>query len=75
METIQQWGKVRRTDGGDTMRAVDFATVAEDRREATFIRVRKCSLFLPPVHGHLLFSMRCSWTKTLEGVNNGLSLN
>ncbi|KIJ65988.1 hypothetical protein HYDPIDRAFT_87730 [Hydnomerulius pinastri MD-312] len=35
---IEQWGKVRRLDGGDTMVAAGLAQVQQDSRDATFIR-------------------------------------
>jgi hypothetical protein len=39
VDQIEEWGKVRRTDGGDTMNTSSMATSAEDRRDATFVRV------------------------------------
>ncbi|KIJ69616.1 hypothetical protein HYDPIDRAFT_106255 [Hydnomerulius pinastri MD-312] len=35
---VEQWGKVRRLDGGDTMLAAELAQVQPDSRDATFIR-------------------------------------
>lgn len=39
---IEEWGKVRRIDSdeGDTMRSCSVGTIAEDARDATFVRVR-----------------------------------
>jgi hypothetical protein len=41
IDEIEEFGKVRRVDngGGDTMNTLAFQTPAEDRRDATFIRV------------------------------------
>ncbi|KAF8205477.1 hypothetical protein K438DRAFT_1579180 [Mycena galopus ATCC 62051] len=38
--TIEEWGKVRRIDSdeGDTMRSCSMGTMAEDARDATFVR-------------------------------------
>jgi DeoR/GlpR family transcriptional regulator of sugar metabolism len=39
-QNIEQWGKLQRIDGGDTMNASALQTLAgEDRRDATFVRV------------------------------------
>jgi hypothetical protein len=38
-DQIVQWGKVRRTDGGDTMKASSLVMPQEDKRDATFVRV------------------------------------
>ncbi|KIJ63230.1 hypothetical protein HYDPIDRAFT_92819 [Hydnomerulius pinastri MD-312] len=38
MEGVEQWGKVRRLDGGDTMNAAGLMTVRSDSRDATFVR-------------------------------------
>ena len=38
-KTIDQWGKVRRTDGGDTMSAALLGRSTLDRRDATHVRV------------------------------------
>ena len=37
--TVHQWGKVRRTDGGDTMVASLLGKRSVDRRDATHVRV------------------------------------
>jgi hypothetical protein len=39
VDQIEEWGKVRRIDGGDTMNASALASSTEDRRDATFVRV------------------------------------
>jgi hypothetical protein len=44
---VQEWGKVCRidSDAGDTMRSCSLGVVAEDTRDATYVRVRSvCSL-------------------------------
>lgn len=38
-DCIEQWGKVRRIDGGDTMVAALLRCANQDRRDATHIRV------------------------------------
>ena len=41
---IEIWGKFRRLEGGDTMRAVEFSgTNTEDKRDASYVRV--CPFF------------------------------
>ncbi|KAF8828176.1 hypothetical protein HHX47_DHR4000610 [Lentinula edodes] len=37
-DNIERWGKVRRLNGGDSMNASSLVPIAEDRRDATFIR-------------------------------------
>lgn len=39
---IEEWGKVRRIDSeeGDTMRSCSLGVMAEDARDATYVRVR-----------------------------------
>jgi hypothetical protein len=39
VDQIEEWGKVRRMDGGDTMNASALVSSTEDRRDATFVRV------------------------------------
>jgi hypothetical protein len=39
VDQIEEWGKVHRTDGGDTMNASALVSSTEDRRDATFVRV------------------------------------
>jgi hypothetical protein len=39
LENIEQWGKVRRLDGGDTMHASSAVKKLQDSRDASFIRV------------------------------------
>lgn len=41
---VDEWGKVRIVNGGDTMVAALVNSGAEDCRDATFVRVRWCSL-------------------------------
>ncbi len=36
---IERWGKVRRLGGGDDMNASSLVPLAEDRRDATYVRV------------------------------------
>ena len=38
-ENITQWARVQRLAGGDTMYASELLTQAEDRRDATYVRV------------------------------------
>ncbi|KAJ7037593.1 hypothetical protein C8F04DRAFT_1393519 [Mycena alexandri] len=49
---IEEWGKVRRIDSdeGDTMRSCTVGTIAEDARNATFLRVSTnlFCIFVPP---------------------------
>ncbi len=40
-KTVEQYGKVRIINDGDTMRASALATNSEDSRDATFVRVRR----------------------------------
>lgn len=42
---VQQWGKLRILNDGDTIRAAELVAEAEDGRDASFIRVR-----IPPRH-------------------------
>lgn len=44
---IEEWGKVRRVDSdeGDTMRACSLGTIAEDSRDATYVRVCNFQIF------------------------------
>ncbi|KAJ3745231.1 hypothetical protein EV360DRAFT_57488 [Lentinula raphanica] len=37
-DSISQWAKVRRLNGGDDMNSSEMASFAEDRRDATFVR-------------------------------------
>lgn len=41
--TVQEWGKVRRVDSeeGDTIKSSSLGRKASDRRDATFVRVRR----------------------------------
>lgn len=39
VDQIEEWGKVRRIDGGDTMNASALVSSTEDRRDATFVQV------------------------------------
>ena len=42
---VDQWGKIRRIDGGDTMIAALLGRASLDRRDATHIRVSCNRLF------------------------------
>jgi hypothetical protein len=44
---IEQWGKVRRLEGGDTMVAAALTKERSDNRDATFVRV--CAVYALPV--------------------------
>jgi hypothetical protein len=47
VQEVEFWGKFRRLGGGDTMRAAAVCqSNAEDRREATYVRVCTTLLFL-----------------------------
>lgn len=37
--TIEQWGKVRISGGGDTIQAAELITISEHNRNATYVRV------------------------------------
>ena len=40
-EDVEQWGKLRRLEGGDIMHADDIVAKRMDGRDASFIRVRE----------------------------------
>ena len=40
-EDVEQWGKLRRLEGGDIMHADDIVSKRMDGRDASFIRVRE----------------------------------
>ena len=40
-ELVEQWGKLRRLEGGDIMHAHDIVSKHMDGRDASFIRVRE----------------------------------
>ena len=40
-EGVEQWGKLRRLEGGDIMHAHDIVPKRMDGRDASFIRVRE----------------------------------
>ena len=40
-DDIEQWGKLRRLEGGDIMHTHDIVSKRMDGRDASFIRVRK----------------------------------
>jgi hypothetical protein len=40
-ELVEQWGKLRRLEGGDIMHAHDIVSKRMDGRDASFIRVRE----------------------------------
>lgn len=46
VDGVEQWGKVRRLDGGDTVHASLWVTDSEDRTDTTFVRV-SAALVLP----------------------------
>lgn len=39
-KNVEQWGKLRRLEGGDIMHACDIVPKRRDGRDASFIRVR-----------------------------------
>ena len=39
-EAVEQWGRLRRLDGGDIMHAHDIVPKRMDGRDASFVRVR-----------------------------------
>ena len=46
VQEMEVWGKIRQLGGGDTMRAVKVCrTEAEDRRDASYVRVRAILMF------------------------------
>jgi hypothetical protein len=45
-EAVEQWGKLRRLEGGDIMYANDIVPKRMDGRDASFVRVRElCHVF------------------------------
>ena len=40
-EVVEQWGKLRRLEGGDIMHAHDIVSQRKDGRDASFVRVRE----------------------------------
>ena len=40
-EDVEQWGKLRRLEGGDIMHAHDIVPKRMDGRDASFVRVRE----------------------------------
>ena len=49
VQDIEIWGKIRRLDGGDTMRAAAVGRAnAEDKRDASYVRVSVLFCFLLP---------------------------
>lgn len=38
-EQIEQWGKIRRIDGGDTMHAPDVVSLLRNDRDSSFVMV------------------------------------
>lgn len=40
-EAVEQWGKLRRLEGGDIMHAHDIVPKRMDGRDASFVRVRE----------------------------------
>jgi len=59
LQDVQQWGRVRVLDDGDDMHASALYRQAEDRRDATFIRVSViiCTVPLALSQGALLLSV------------------
>ncbi|KAJ3912076.1 hypothetical protein F5877DRAFT_93663 [Lentinula edodes] len=49
-DSIMQWAKVRCLHGGDDMTASCLALFTEDRRDATFVRVRTFLLMVAPIY-------------------------
>ena len=43
-EAVEQWGKLRRLEGGDIMHADDIVPKRMDSRDASFVRVRELLL-------------------------------
>ena len=43
---VDEWAKVRIANDGDTLRSSTFASVFEDRRDATYVRVSGMLVFL-----------------------------
>ena len=41
LEAFEQWGKLRRLEGGDIMHAHDIVSKRMDGRDASFVRVRE----------------------------------
>jgi hypothetical protein len=56
--SIEQWGKVRRLDGGDTMLAAGLVSRQHDSRDATFVRVSLVVYFVSLHVPTVFFSMR-----------------
>lgn len=44
-EAVEQWGKLRRLEGGDIMHAHDIVPKRMDGRDASFIRVRELIVY------------------------------
>jgi hypothetical protein len=44
-EAVEQWGKLRRLEGGDIMHAHDLVAKRMDGRDASFVRVRELQLY------------------------------
>ena len=54
VQNVQQWGRVRRLDGGDDMYASALCRSAEDKRDATFIRVSVIIILFNPSRNTVL---------------------
>ncbi|KAI0822204.1 hypothetical protein BC628DRAFT_706526 [Trametes gibbosa] len=74
--TIEEWGKVRILNDGDTIRAAKMDSVMEDKRDATFVQVirsahrSKCPLSAPPCH-----SREEDFTCNIERSNQDLDIH
>jgi hypothetical protein len=75
-EAFEQWGKLRRLEGGDIMHAVCVVSKRMDGRDASFVRVReqlyyqifsKTNLFLDSTNNLLIK------TSAIETLRKGLS--
>jgi hypothetical protein len=66
VDQIEEWGKVHRIDGGDTMNASALVSSAEDRRDATFVRVCVPYVYYPPVLTSTQYSIKHWWTQIVE---------
>jgi hypothetical protein len=53
----EEWGKVRRvdSDAGDIMHASSMISLRDDTRDATYVRVRWISPYMPPIDLRPLF--------------------
>ena len=49
-KVVEQWGKLRRLEGGDIMHAHDIVSQRMDGRDASFIRVRDLVFWKWPIY-------------------------